>query len=40
MMCSESRKKAEEALKLLRPIDDNFFRELFRNNKELTQLVL
>ena len=39
-MCSENRKKAEEALKLLRPIDDNFFRELFRDNKELTQLVL
>ena len=39
-MCSENRKKAEEALHLLRPIDDNFFRELFRDNKELTQLVL
>lgn len=39
-MDSENRNKAKEALKLLRPIDDNFFREIFRNNKDLTQLVL
>lgn len=36
----QNRLKAEEALKKLRPIDDNFFRELFRNNIELTEFVL
>ena len=41
-MCSaeQNRRKAEEALKKLRPIDDNFFRELFRDNIELTEFVL
>ena len=41
-MCSaeKNRRKAEEALKKLRPIDDNFFRELFRDNIELTEFVL
>ena len=41
-MCSaeQNRRKAEEVLKKLRPIDDNFFRELFRDNIELTEFVL
>lgn len=33
-------KESLEQLKMLRPIDDIFMREIFRNNKELTEFVL
>ena len=41
-MCStqQSYEAAKEILKNLRPIDDAFFREIFRNNKPLTEYVL
>jgi hypothetical protein len=41
-MCStqQSYEAANEILKNLRPIDDAFFREIFRNNKPLTEYVL
>ncbi|MBR1442352.1 MAG: PD-(D/E)XK nuclease family transposase [Firmicutes bacterium] len=41
-MCftQQSYEAAKEILKNLRPIDDAFFREIFRNNKPLTEYVL
>lgn len=39
-MTAEKRKEYEEDLKKLRPIDDIFMREIFRNNIPLIQLVL
>lgn len=35
-----NRSEAEEILRQLRPIDDNFFREIFRNDIPLTEFVL
>lgn len=40
VISEQIRMESLEQLKMLRPIDDIFMREIFRNNKELTEFVL